>query len=64
MVVVKDTMSGNCFECGFYKEGECKRAENSLETLVDPVCLQKLTVILLTDLCRMMNDLLEQKEQE
>ena len=53
--------TGNCYGCEFYKEDTCKRMEKSFATMVNPVCLQKITVILLRDLLFLVADYVEEE---
>lgn len=58
--MVTTNMSGLCYQCDFYdKENDyCRRAEKAFGSMVDPICLQKMTVILLRDLNMLMQDYL------
>lgn len=49
-------MRGECQKCDFYKDDRCLRAEKLFSTMTDEICLQKLQVMLLRDLCGLMND--------
>ncbi len=57
-MVAKDNMSGNCYVCDFYNKetDECRKASNVFGGLNDPICLQKLTVIILRDIANMLSD--------
>jgi hypothetical protein len=50
-------MNGKCFECDFFKDDQCRRASHSFSTLVDPICLQKISVILLRDIANTLEDM-------
>jgi len=52
-------MNGNCNDCDWYRENRCLRAEKGFSTMVDPICLAKVQIILLRDLCDMFYDYLE-----
>lgn len=53
-------MSGLCYQCDFYdKENDyCRRAEKAFGSMTDPICLAKIQVILLRDMCQMLGDYL------
>jgi len=57
-------MKGMCNKCDFYKEDRCLRAEKLFSTMTDEICLQKLQVLLLRDLCGMLNDYFSDDEIE
>lgn len=50
------SLGGRCWECDFFRENQCKKAGNFLSQIDDPICLQKINVILLTDLVDTVND--------
>jgi len=55
-------MNGNCYTCEFYNKDIdlCKRAEKAFGSMIDPICLSKIQIILLRDLCQMMYEFLEE----
>lgn len=61
--MVKYTMSkGNCFNCEFYHEGQCKRAENSFASMTDIRCLLKTIAMQMRILCDICADMAYEDE--
>lgn len=54
----KVSLGGRCWECDFFIDNQCRKAGNILSQQADPICLAKLQVILLQDLCEMMSEYL------
>ena len=60
------SVSGNCYVCEFYDKDNdyCRRAEKAFGSMNDPICLQKMTVILLRDLNIILQDYLYEENED
>ncbi len=63
-MVISNMSAGLCYSCDFYdKENDfCRRAEKAFGSMTDPICLAKIQVILLRDMCQMLGDYLYDEE--
>lgn len=57
---------GNCYQCDFYdKEKDyCRRAERAFGSMRSPICLAKIQVILLRDMCVMLDNYLYEDDED
>lgn len=57
-------MNGECYKCDFYhkEDDRCMRAEKAFGSMVDPICLEKMQVILLRTLSTMLADYIYEDE--
>lgn len=65
-MAIEDTISdGNCYKCSFYnrEEDSCRRGEKAFGSMISPICLQKLTIILLRDLNNLVAEYLFEDEE-
>lgn len=43
-----------CCDCEFYRDDRCFKAEKMLSMVDDPVCLARIQIMLLRDLCNIL----------
>jgi len=55
-------MNGECNKCDLYIGDRCLRAEKFFSSMTDPICLQKVNVLLIRDLNNLMMDYLFEDE--
>ena len=49
--------NGQCQKCEMYIGDRCLRAEKMFSSMTDPVCLQKVSVMLLRDMAMSLQDM-------
>lgn len=59
-----ENKEGNCYQCDLYDKVNdcCKRGERAFGSMNSPICLQKLTVILLRDLVTLLEEYLFEED--
>jgi len=57
-------MNGDCYHCEFFHNNQCKRVENALSSMTDPVCISKCTLMILNNLGQMIYDYMYEDDDE
>jgi len=54
-------MNGECTKCEMYVGDKCLRAEKFFSSMNDPICLQKINVLLVRDLNNLISEYLSEE---
>jgi hypothetical protein len=49
----ENPIAGRCYECEFFHDNSCKRMENALSSMTDPICIQKCTLMMIDSIGQM-----------
>lgn len=55
---------GKCFRCEFFHDNSCKRMENALSSMVDPICIQKCQLMMLDAIGNMIFNYISDEEDD
>jgi hypothetical protein len=59
---VRGQMSGDCNHCEMYIGDRCLKAEKMFSGMTDPICLQKMSIMLLRDMNENLMDFMYEDE--
>jgi len=54
MVAENNIGGGKCYSCEFFHDNSCKRMENALSSMTDPICIQKCTLMIVDSIGQML----------
>ena len=62
--MAEDSLGGRCYQCEFFHDSSCKRMENALSSMTDPVCIQKCTLMMIDGIGNMLYSYLNEDDED